>query len=436
MDLTYTPADEAFRTRVGKFIARHVPDGWRGWGALDRTAYAAWAEGWRDALLEAGWLAPAWPQENGGGALSVSEQSILSEELTKAGLPQSPRPSDGLGISLLGPTLLAWGTPEQKKHFLGRTLAGEIRWAQGYSEPDAGSDLFGLRTRAVLDGDEWVIDGAKTWQTAGMHANWIFLLARTDPASEKAKGLSFLLVPVDQPGVEVRPIKNMAGLTEFASFTFTGARTAASNLVGGENNGARVALTLLGFERAAGGVSAAAAYAIELDRLIELARHHGRNSDPVIRQRIAACWSKVQIIRFLGLRALSAGIGGQPPGPESSIVKMYGAEYHQEITELAMDIAGMAGTAPGGAPAASSLGADPLGVDPLSTSSWSTVFLLARAGTIYGGSSEIQRNTIAEQILGLPREPRVPIPAGRWPGPRAHDPAEPQGGDHRSCSSD
>jgi alkylation response protein AidB-like acyl-CoA dehydrogenase len=174
-----------------------------------------------------------------------------------------------------------------------------------------------------------------------------------------------------------------------------------------------VALALLGFERAVGGVSAAAAYAIELGRLIELARHHGCNSDPVIRQRIAACWSKVQIIRYLGLRALSAGIGGQPPGPESSIVKMYGAEYHQEITELAMDIAGMAGTAPSGAPSASSLAADPLGVDPLSTSSWSTVLLLARAGTIYGGSSEIQRNTIAEQILGLPREPRVPIPVRR-----------------------
>ena len=410
MDLTYTQADEAFRARVTEFIARQLPADWRGWGALDRPAYDTWAENWRNVLLQAGWLAPAWPKEYGGGGLSVSEQSILSEELTKAGLPDSPRPTDGLGFGLLGPTLLACGTPEQKEHFLSRTLSGEIRWAQGYSEPDAGSDLFSLRTRAVLDGDEWVIDGAKIWQTAGMHANWIFLLARTNPAAEKAKGISFLLVPVDQPGVEVRPITNMAGLSELASFTFTGARTPASNLVGGENNGARVALTLLGFERGAGGVAAAAAYAIELDRLIELARHRGRNSDPVIRQRITACWSKVQIIRYLGLRALSAGIGGQPPGPESSILKMYGAEYHKEVTELAMDIAGMAATAPSGAPSASSLGADPLGVDALSTSSWSTVFLLARAGTIYGGSSQIQRNTIAEQILGLPREPRVPIP--------------------------
>lgn len=408
MDLTYTPGDEAFRAKVKEFIARHLPRGWRGWGALDRSAYGTWAEEWRTVLLEAGWLAPAWPKEYGGGGLSVGEQSILSEELTKAGLPRNPRPTDGLGIGLLGPTLLAWGTPEQKEDFLGRTLSGEIRWAQGYSEPDAGSDLFSMRTRAVLDGDHWVIDGAKHWQTAGMHANWIFLLARTNPAAEKAKGLSFLLVPVDQPGVEVRSITNMAGLTELASFTLTGARTRASNLVGGENNGARVALTLLGFERGAGGVAAAAEYAIELDRLIEIARRYGRNSDPVIRQRIASCWSKVQIIRCLGLRALSAGIGGQPPGPESSIVKMYGAEYHKEVTELAMDIAGMAGTAPSGAPSASSLGADPLGVDPLSTSSWSTVFLLARAGTIYGGSSQIQRNTIAEQILGLPREPRVP----------------------------
>jgi alkylation response protein AidB-like acyl-CoA dehydrogenase len=413
VDLTYSVDDEAFRTEVTAFLARHLPEGWAGWGALDPVDREEWAEQWRRVLLDARWLAPAWPEEYGGGGLSVSRQSILSEEFTRAGLPMSPRPSDGFGFGLLGPTLLAWGTPEQKEQFLPRTLSGEIRWAQGYSEPEAGSDLFALRTRAVLDGDEWVIDGEKVWQTAGMYANWIFVLARTDPGAEKSKGLSFLLVPVDQPGVEVRGIENMAGLTEFASFTFTGARTAAENVIGGVNNGARVALTLLGFERGAGGVAAAAAYAIELDRLIELARHHGRGTDPVIRQRIAACWTKVQIIRYLGLRALTAGMGGQAPGPESSITKMFGAEYHREVTELAMDIVGTEALAPTGVPAASSLGADPLGVDPLSSASWSTVFLLARAGTIYGGSSQIQRNTIAEQILGLPREPRVPIPVQR-----------------------
>jgi alkylation response protein AidB-like acyl-CoA dehydrogenase len=413
VDLTYSPEDEAFRTEVREFIARSVPEGWAGWGALDPDRYREWAEEWRQTLLDKGWLAPAWPTEYGGGGLPVAQQSILSEEFIKAGVPTSPRPSDPFGFSLLGPTLLAWGTPEQKAYFLPRTLSGEIRWAQGYSEPEAGSDLFGLRTRAVLDGDEWVIDGEKVWQTAGMYGNWIFVLARTDPDAEKAKGLSFLLVPVDQPGVEVRGIKNMAGLTEFAGFTFTGARTAAVNVVGGVNNGARVALTLLGFERGAGGAAAAAAYQIELDRLIALARHTGRNTDPLVRQRIATCWTKVQIMRYLGLRALSAGMGGQAPGPESSITKMFGAEYHREVTELAMDVAGMAAVAPAGMPAATSLGADPLGVDPLSSASWSTVFLLARAGTIYGGSSQIQRNTIAEQILGLPREPRVPIPVQR-----------------------
>jgi alkylation response protein AidB-like acyl-CoA dehydrogenase len=413
VDLTYSPADEAFRTEVKAFIARSVPEGWAGWGALDPERRPEWAEQWRQTLLDRGWLAPAWPAEYGGGGLSVSQQSILSEESTKAGVPTSPRPSDAFGFSLLGPTLLAWGTPEQKQHFLPRTLSGEIRWAQGYSEPDAGSDLFGLRTRAVLDGDDWVLDGEKVWQTAGMYANWIFVLARTDPEAEKAKGLSFLLVPIDQPGVEVRGIKNMAGLTEFAGFTFAGARTEAENVVGGVNNGARVALTLLGFERGAGGVAAAAAYQIELDRLVALTRDTGRNADPVVRQRVAACWTKVQIMRYLGLRALSAGMGDRAPGPESSITKMFGAEYHREVTELAMDVAGMEAVAPVGPPAAASLGADPLGVDPLSSASWATVYLLARAGTIYGGSSQIQRNTIAEQILGLPREPRVPIPVQR-----------------------
>ena len=407
MDLTYSAADEQFRDRVTEFIRQHVPAGWQGRGALDSQHDHAWAAEWRATLLAAGWLAPAWPTAHGGGGLSVSQQSILSEELIRAGLPQHPWPTDGLGIGLLGPTLLHWGTAEQQACFLPRTLSGEIRWAQGYSEPDAGSDLFSLRTRAVRDGDDWVIDGTKIWQTAGMQANWIFLLARTAQTARKSGGLSLLLVPVDQPGVEVAPIRNRAGLREFAGVTFTGARTAAANLVGGETPGARVALTLLGFERGTGGVAAAASYSIELDRLIELARRHGSSDDPLIRQRIAACWSKVQILRCLGLRALSAGIGGAPPGPESSIIKMYSAEYHQEVTALAMDIAGLAGTVPAGAPSASTLGADPLGVDPASTLSWSTVFLLARAGTIYGGSSQIQRTTIAEQILGLPREPRT-----------------------------
>ncbi|MFR9804072.1 acyl-CoA dehydrogenase family protein [Pseudonocardia sp. RS010] len=413
MDLTYADADVRFRERVRGFLAERLPAGWTGWGALDRDEYDAFAADWRRVLVDQGWLAPAWPVEYGGGGLSVAEQSILAEELVRAGAPASPLPNDAYGVGLLGPTLLSWGTAEQREYFLPRTVSGEIRWAQGYSEPEAGSDLFGLRTTAVRDGDEWVLRGEKVWQSEGMTANWIFVLARTDPDAPKAKGLSFLLVPIDQPGVRRSPIRNMAGREDFSGFVIDGARTAASNLVGGVHNGAKVALTLLGYERGAGGVATAAAYEIELRRLVELVRHRGLADDPLVRDRLARCYTKVQILRHLGLRALSAGISGNPPGPESSILKLYGAEYHNEVTELALDVLGPAGLAPTGEPASNTLGADPLGSDPLSASSWSTVAMLARAATIYGGSSQIQRSTIAEQILGLPREPRVAVPAKR-----------------------
>jgi alkylation response protein AidB-like acyl-CoA dehydrogenase len=410
MDLTYSAEDDTFRAGIRDFLATTLPAGWKGRGALAGAEYDLFITSWRSALIESRLLAPAWPREYGGGGLTVSQQSIVNEEFIRAGAPSNPLPSDSFGLGLLGPTVLLWGTPEQKAHFLPRTISGDYQWAQGYSEPDAGSDLFNLRTKAVLDGDEWVIDGEKVWQTGALNANWIFMLVRTDPTAAKAKGLSFMLAPIDQPGIEVRGIKNMAGLTDFAGFRFIGARTAAENIVGGVNNGAKVALTLLGFERGAGGVAAALSYEIELERLMELARHHGKAADPLVRQRIARCYSKVQIIRYLGLRTLSAGLDGRTPGPESSILKMYGAEYHQEVTELAMDIAGMQATAPSGMPAVATLGADPLGVDATSTQSWATIFMTARPGTIYGGSSQIQRNTIGEQILGLPREPRNPIP--------------------------
>ncbi len=411
MDLRYPAEAEAYRQRVADLLATLLPDGWQGLGALDQRQRQEFAPRWREALRGHGLLAAGWPKEYGGGGLTLLEQSIVAEELARLGAPQYPLPNDSAGFVLLGPTLLHFGTDEQKIYFLPRTLSGETRWAQGYSEPEAGSDLFNVRTRAVRDGVDWVIDGHKMWQTAGTTANWIFVLARTNPRAPRVRGLSFLLVPIEQPGVEVRGIRNMAGEVEFAEVFFTGARTAAHHVVGEVDGGAQVALGLLGFERGAGGVAAAVAARTELTRLIALAREQGRQQDTVVRRAVAECWSIVHVLHCLALRALTAGTSGDPPGPESSITKMITSQYRQRITELALDILGADALTPSGSPAMAPLGPQPAGLSPLSSAAWVADALHARPGTVYGGSLQIQRNTLAERVLGLPKEPRIPAAA-------------------------
>ncbi len=321
-------------------------------------------------------------------------------------MPHSPAPTDVFGIDLLGNTLLVYGTDEQKRHHLPRILSGEDRWCQGYSEPEAGSDVAGVRTRADLRDGEWVVNGQKIWVTFAHEANWAFVLARTDRAATAHRGLSLLLVPLEQPGVEVRPIRTMSGDAEFNEVFLTDARTAEENVVGGVNDGWTVALALLEFERGALATYEAIVSRIELDRLVELARERSRADDPVVRQRLAWCHAKVEIQRYLALRAVTSMTSGGPPGGDSSINKIFGSEYHQAVTELAMAILAMDATAPSGQAARSSLEPEPLGA-PNSSRAWVTSFLGARAATIYGGSSQIQRNIIGELVLGLPREPRV-----------------------------
>lgn len=405
MDLRPQKDVEDFRQEVREFLATHLPSDWKGIGGYTPERRKEFRSQWREVLRENGYLAVAWPAEYGGGGMTVAEQSVVQEEFTRLGVPLHPHPNDSFGFSLIGPTLLHWGTKEQKEFFIPRILSGEHRWAQGYSEPDAGSDLFGLRTRAVLDGDEWVINGQKVWQTAGDTANWIFVLVRTDPDVPKAKGLSLVLVPIEQPGIEVRTIRTMTGESEFCEVLFNNARTDAANVVGGVNNGAHAALTLLGYERGAASGATAVGYRIELDRLLELARQRGRTSDPSVRQGLAACYTKVEILRYLGLRTLTGAMSGGSPGPESSITKLYTSEYHKQVTELAVDILGAEALISTGDGPATSLGPDPFGA-PNTAHAWEAAFYRARAGTIYGGSSQIQRNTLGEQVLGLPREPR------------------------------
>ncbi|MBC7593152.1 MAG: acyl-CoA dehydrogenase family protein [Kineosporiaceae bacterium] len=405
MDLAAGPEMVEFREQVRLFLRAQLPADWDGVGALSAAEHADFAPRWREALRLAGYLAPTWPVEYGGGGLGLLEQAALQEEFVRHGVPVLPVPTDTYAFVLIGPTLLHWGTEEQKRYFLPRMVTGEHRWVQGYSEPGAGSDLFNLSTRGELVDGLWVVNGQKVWQTNGDLANWIFALVRTEPDQERGRGISMLLLPIDQPGVEVRPIRTMTGDSEFCEVFFTDARTDAANIIGPRGAGARTALTLLGYERGSASGSLYMSYRIELDRLIDLVKERGRDHDPVIRQRLAWCHCKVEMLKFLGLSNLSGALSGEPPGPESSIIKLYESEYHAELTDLAMDILGMDGLTREGAPGIANLGPDPLG-SPNSSAAWINQYMTSRAAMIYGGSSQIQRSTLGERVLGLPRDPR------------------------------
>ena len=404
MEPRYAPEAEAYREKVQAFLAEHLPSTWEGTGALRGEELDAFVDQWRKTLYENGMLGLSWPQAYGGAGLTPLELVVVAEEFAKAGVP-SGSANDVFGIQMVGNTILRWGTEEQKAHFLPRILSGADRWCQGYSEPNAGSDLANLGCKAVLDGDEWVLNGQKIWTSAGHLADWIFVLARTDTDAPKHKGISFLLVPMDQPGVEVRPIAMISGESEFNEVFFTDARCPKENVVGEVNGGWAVAMTLLGYERGEAAAVLPIRYRGELDRLTELARERGRNTDPVIRQRLAWCHAKVEIMRYLGMRALTKFVAGEHPGADSAISKLYWSEYHKVVTELAVDILGADALVPSGRPPTSSFQTDDPGA-PNSTASWVGTFLNARAGTIYAGTSQVQRNIIGEMVLGLPKEPR------------------------------
>ncbi len=410
MDPTYSVEAEVYREKIQAFLAEHLPAGWKGIGALPTEDAWAFANQWRATLHENKLLAASWPAQYGGGGLSELEQVILAEEFNRAGVPTGTA-NDTFGIQMVGNTILQWGTEEQKAHFLPRILSAQDVWCQGYSEPNAGSDLANVGCRAELDGDEWVINGQKIWTSAGHLANWIFVLARTDPDVPKHKGITFLLVPMAQDGVEVRPIKMMTGDSEFNEVFFTNARTPKANVVGGVGNGWSVAMTLLGYERGEAAATLPIMFRIEFDRLVSLAKEHGRTHDPLIRQRLAELYTKVEIMRYLGLRTLTKFLAGEQPGPDASIFKIYWSEYHQKVGELAVDILGAAAMTPTGRRPMSSFQADQPGA-PNDSASWVGTFYVARAGTIYAGTSQVQRNILGEMVLGLPKEPGAP--RGTW----------------------
>lgn len=404
MQPTYSADAEAYRQKVQAFLAEKLPSDWAGTGRLEGDALATFVGEWRHTLYEAGYLAPGWPVEYGGAGLSALEQVILAEEFAKAGVPMGG-PNDAFSIQMLGNTLLQVGSDEQKAYYLPRILSGEDTWCQGYSEPNAGSDLGNVGLKAVLDGDVWVLNGQKIWTSAGHLADHIFTLARTDPDAPKHKGISFMLVDMRQPGIEVRPIKMISGESEFNEVFYTDATVPKDNIVGGVNNGWRVAMALLGYERGEAAATQPIRFQAEVDRLFLLAKERGVANDPVIRQQLAWAYSQVQIMRYNGMRVLTQFLAGHHPGPDAAIGKLFWSEYHRKVTELAVSIYGADGMVVEGREPSSAFGSDDAGVEN-STGSWVNTFLNARAGTIYAGSSEIQRNIIGEMVLGLPKEPR------------------------------
>lgn len=400
----YDVEAEAYREKVRAFLGEKLPAGFTGIGSLEGDALVEFTTEWRTTLYEAGYLAPGWPEEYGGAGLSALEQVILAEEFARAGVPTGG-PNDVFGIQMLGNTLLLMGTEEQKKYYLPRILSGEDTWCQGYSEPNAGSDLGNVGLRGVRDGDQWILNGQKIWTSAGHLADHIFTLARTDPDAPKHKGISFLLVDMRQPGIEVRPIRMINGDSEFNEVFYTDATAPVDNVVGGVNNGWAVAMTLLGFERGEAAATLPIRFQAEIDRLFMLAAERGLTSDPVVRQKLAWAYSKVQIMRYSGMRVLTNFLRGHHPGPDGAISKLYWSEYHRTVTELATHILGAEAMVPTGRMPSSSFQTDDAGA-PNSSASWVGTFLSSRAGTIYAGSSQIQRNIIGEMVLGLPKEPR------------------------------
>jgi alkylation response protein AidB-like acyl-CoA dehydrogenase len=413
MQLMYSAEDEAFRTELRGWLRENLPAGWmdavdRG-GALEMSADArkAFNEAWPQRLFEGGWICATWPKEYGGKGLTTMQGVVLAEEFARA---KAPMRGDFFGDTLVGPTLLQWGTEEQKKEFLPKILSGQMRWCQGFSEPNSGSDLASLKTSAVLDGDEWIINGQKVWTTQGHHADYCFLLTRTDPDAPKHKGISYLLVPMRQPGVEVRGIVQPDGTAEFCEVFFTDARCPKDNVVGGLNNGWKVANSTLAFERGQSATTGFRRFEEELRLITEKAQANGTIDDPSIRQRLMVFYSKIQILRINGLRSLSNTIAGTKDPSMAALGatnKMFWTEMHKAAMELALDVWGAeallvdSGTPGGSWPGTSR----DKGRDSYPVSTMMSAFFFSRSETIWGGTSQIQRNIVGERVLGLPKEP-------------------------------
>ncbi|MGA3229941.1 MAG: acyl-CoA dehydrogenase [Candidatus Binatus sp.] len=394
MDFNYTQEDQAFRTEVRTWLEANKKFAPPPSNIMADEGEGDWEArvNWHKKLNAGGWVAVNWPKEYGGRGATVMQRLIYREELSRLGLNE---PMLGMGINLLGPTLIHWGTEEQKKNHIPKILKGEEVWCQGYSEPGAGSDLASVQTRAVDDGDDFVVNGQKTWTSIAQHADMIFALVRTDPAAPKHKGISYLLIDMHSPGVTVRPLVQMTGGKGFNEVFFEDVRVPKKNIVGERNNGWQVAMTTLMFERGGGGGEGAMGQVYELARLARRIPRSGDGStawdDSSVRQKVAEFAAEAQALRYTGYRQLTRQLKGLPPGPEGSMMKLCGTELALKIAIYAMELLGPYSQLEFNAPFAVDKG------------KWSFRMLAARGPTIYAGTNQIQHNIIGERVLGLPK---------------------------------
>lgn len=396
MDLKPTPEEEQYRAEVRHWLENNLPPGW-GTPAYQAPVtgaeQVAFAKAWQRKLYDGGWAGLTWPQEYGGRGVTVIEQLIYNEEYARVRAPDIL--SLKIALSLVGPTIITCGTPEQKERYLAKILKGEEIWCQGFSEPNAGSDLASVRTRAELQGDEFIVNGQKIWTSVAQHADWCMLVTRTSTEGPKHKGLTFLLVDMKSPGITIRPLKEMTGEAWFNEVFFDNLRVPRSNVVGEINGGWNVVMTTLGFERA--GSTPHVRLQSEAKLLADLAKKQQRNGaraadDLVLRQKIAQYCIEADILRCLAYRNVTTYQRTGVPGAEGSILKIFWSELEQKLKDTAIEILGPWGLLPK---------EEPRSID---AGFWAYELLWSRSGTIYAGTSEVQRNIIAQRVLRLPRD--------------------------------
>jgi alkylation response protein AidB-like acyl-CoA dehydrogenase len=395
MDLSFSPEQEAFREKVRTFLRANLPEGWgeSDFRLPEGTGRLQFLKDWQRKLYDNGFLGMAWPKEFGGQGASQVEMAIFNEEMARL---RAPAPLNGLGLSMAGPTIITHGSEAQKKRYLAKILSCEEIWCQGFSEPNAGSDVASLKTRAELKGDEFIVNGQKVWTTLAHIADWCMLLVRTDPEAPKHRGLSYLLVDMKTPGITVKPLRQMTGESEFNEMFFEEVRVPRENLVGGLNEGWRVAMTTLMNERGTFALSSVTRFRMTFDEIVDLARGTLRNGepvtkDPIARQTLAQFYIDLEMMKYTAYRTFSKILKGGNPGPEGSISKLSWSELNQRMHEFVMQMEGPASQLVHGSPYAVEGGR------------WQYGFLRSRANTIEAGTSEIQRNIIAERVLGLPK---------------------------------
>jgi alkylation response protein AidB-like acyl-CoA dehydrogenase len=419
MEIDLGPEAERFRDELRGWLEAHRPDEGLDPEAGERPAAAGGfgaLRAWADTLHRAGYMCVSWPKEYGGRGLTGVEVAVMNEEFARAGVPRLTR---GMGEWLVGPSIIVHGSDEQKARFLPRIIDGTDRYCQGFSEPNAGSDLAGLQTRGEVDGEEIVITGQKVWTSGAQMANMMFCLCRTDPSAPKHKGISYVLVPMQRPdgssnGFDLRPLRQITGASGFTETFIDGARAPVANVIGGLNDGWRVTMTTLGNERGGNATTQHVRFQRQVRRLVDEARRRGVHSDPVVRQRLAWAHTHAEIMRYAGLRTLSEVVARKEPGPAASINKMFWSEYARDVGEWGMHLRGADamirpdGDGDGGSTAGST--------GDYRLDRWQSDFLGSRSGTIWGGTAQVQRNIVGERVLGLPKEPDAAREAGRAAG--------------------